>query len=143
LSGVVWIPRFKDHLHRSERARIFALHKIHELANKVPVLALFLLTLTLCPEMRRVCMAELISDLIAIRFVEMSGQGQVAGATQGILLPFRVDRPISVSEAQVDVVLKPCLVRPVVLVRIECLHDVLFASLTVLGDRGQVSQVDQ
>jgi hypothetical protein len=75
LSGVVWIPRFKDRLHRWERARLFALHKIHELANKVPVLALFLLTLTPCPEMRRVRMAELISDLIAIRFIPMGGQG--------------------------------------------------------------------
>ena len=51
-------------------------------------------------------MAELIPDLIAIRFLPMSGQGQVAGATQGILHPFRVDRPKFVSEAQVDVVLK-------------------------------------
>jgi nucleoid DNA-binding protein len=88
-------------------------------------------------------MAELVPDLIAIRFVEMSGQGQVAGTTQGILLPFRADRPIFVSEAQVDVVLEPSLVRPVVLVRIECLHDVLFASLTVLGCRRQVIQVDE
>ena len=88
-------------------------------------------------------MAELIPDLIAIRFLPMGGQGQVAGSAQRILHPFRVDRPEFVSEAQVDVVEEPGAVRPVVLVRIERLHDVLFASLPVLGDRGQVSQVDE
>jgi hypothetical protein len=82
-------------------------------------------------------MAELVSDLIAIRFLPMSAQGQVAGATQRVFQPFRVDRPKFVSEAQVDVVEEPSAVRSVVLVRIERLHDVLLASLTVLGRRGQ------
>ena len=38
-------------------------------------------------------MAELVPDLIVIRFLPMGGQGQVAGSTQRILHPFRVDRP--------------------------------------------------
>jgi hypothetical protein len=82
-------------------------------------------------------MAELVSYLIAISFIDVGGQGQVAGATQGIFHPFRVDRPKFVSEAQVDVVKEPSVVRSVVLVRIERLHDVLLASMTVLGRRGQ------
>jgi hypothetical protein len=88
-------------------------------------------------------MAELVPDLIAIRFVEMGAQGQVAGTTQGIFHPFRIDRPKFVPEAEVNVVLKPGLVRPVVLVRIERLHDVFLASLTVLGRRGQEAQVNE
>lgn len=34
-------------------------------------------------------------------------------------------------------------VRPVVLARVERLHNVLLASFPVLGGRGQVAQVDQ
>jgi hypothetical protein len=44
-------------------------------------------------------MAELVSDLIAIRFLPMAAQGQVAGSTQRIFHPFRVDRPELVREA--------------------------------------------
>jgi nucleoid DNA-binding protein len=54
-----------------------------------------------------------------------------------------VHRPEPVSEAQVDVVEEPGAVRSVVPVRIERLHDVLFASLPVLGGRGQVTQVNE
>jgi hypothetical protein len=61
--------------HYWKHTRILALHKIHELANQVPILALFLLPLTPFSEMRRVRMAELISDLIAIRFAPMAAQG--------------------------------------------------------------------
>jgi hypothetical protein len=82
-------------------------------------------------------MAELVADLIAIRFVEMGAQGQVAGTTQGVFHPFRVDRPKFVSETKVDVVEEPGTIRSVVLVRIERLNDVLLASLTVLRRRGQ------
>ncbi|MFZ0359592.1 MAG: hypothetical protein WAL58_04090, partial [Terriglobales bacterium] len=88
-------------------------------------------------------MAELVTDLIAIRFLPMRGQGQVAGSTQRILHPFRVNRPKFVSEAQVDVVEEPGAVRAEMLVRIERLHDVLLASLPVLGGRGQAPQVDE
>ncbi|MGA8152714.1 MAG: hypothetical protein WB952_17315 [Terriglobales bacterium] len=88
-------------------------------------------------------MAELIADLMAIRFLEMGGQGQVAGAADWVLHPFRTDRPEFVSEAKVDVVEEPGTARTIVLVGVKCLHDVLLASLTVLGDRGQVPQVDQ
>jgi hypothetical protein len=88
-------------------------------------------------------MAKFIPNLIAIYFVEMDGQGQVAGATQWVLYPFQMDRSELVSEAQVDVVEEPGAVRAKVLVRIERLHDILFASLPVLGGCGQKSQVDE
>jgi hypothetical protein len=52
-------------------------------------------------------------------------------------------RPKLISEAQVDVVEEAGAVRSVVLARIECLDDVLFASLPVLGDRGQAPQVNE
>ncbi len=80
-------------------------------------------------------MAELVSDPIAIRFFPMRGQGQVAGAAQRVLHPLRADRPKFVSEAKVDVVEEPGGARPVMLVRVERLHDVLLARLAVLGNR--------
>ncbi|MGB6738114.1 MAG: hypothetical protein WBE55_20450 [Candidatus Sulfotelmatobacter sp.] len=109
----------------------------------MPVLALFLLPLTPLLEICRVGMAELVSYLIAIRFIDVGAQGQVAGATQGIFDPLRVDRPELVDKAKIDVVLKSRLACTMVLVRIERLHDVLLASLTVLGRRGQITQVDE
>jgi hypothetical protein len=54
-----------------------------------------------------------------------------------------MDRSELVSEAQVDVVEEPGAVRAKVLVRIERLHDILFASLPVLGGCWQKSQVDE
>jgi hypothetical protein len=54
-----------------------------------------------------------------------------------------VHRPKLVRQSQVDVVEEPGAARSVVLVRIESLHDVLLASLPVLGGCGLVSQVDQ
>ncbi len=65
------------------------------------------------------------------------------GRHKGFFIRFEMDRPEFVSEAQVDVVEEPGAVRAEVLVRIERLHDVLLASLPVLGGRGQESQVDE
>jgi nucleoid DNA-binding protein len=93
--------------------------------------------------MRRVRVEELVSGLILICSIPMVGQGQVAGATQWILRPFQIDCSELVPEAQVDVVEEAGAVRAKVLVRIERLHDILLASLTVLGRWGQVAQVNE
>lgn len=99
--------------------------------------------LTLAPQVRRVRMAELVVHPPGIALLKVPAEGDVPCAADWVLHPFRADRREFVSEAEVDVVAEPGCVRTVVLARIERLHDVLFASLPVLGVRGQVSQVDE
>ena len=102
-----------------------------------------LLTLAPPPQVRRMCMTELVAHLPGIALINVSPEGNVPCAADRILHPFRTDRPELVCQTQIDVVEEPGAVRPVMLARVERLYDVLFASLPVLGGRGQVPQVDQ
>jgi hypothetical protein len=53
LNGIAGRSSCCNRTYCRKHARILAAHKIHELANQVPVLALFLLPLTPFPEVRR------------------------------------------------------------------------------------------
>ena len=72
----------------------------------------------------------------------MPCQRQVTRVAHGVLSAFGVYGSELVREAQVNVVQKPRLVRTMVLGRVEGLHDVLFASLPVLGCSRQIFHVD-
>ena len=78
-------------------------------------------------------MAELVSDREGIARFSLRVERHVSGLGQRILHSLRVESPEFVCEAEVDVILEPGLVGPIVLVRIKRLHDVLFASFAVLG----------
>jgi len=88
-------------------------------------------------------MAELITDREGIATFPFGVERHVSVLRQRILHSLRAKSSESIREAQVDVVLKPGLVRAVVLARIERLHDVFLASVPVFGCGGQVLQVDQ
>jgi hypothetical protein len=62
-----------------------------------------------------------------------SPEGEVSGATQGVLHALGMNGSELIREAEIDVVTEPGFIRPVVPQRVERCHDVLLASVAVLG----------
>ena len=81
-------------------------------------------------------MAELVVSLILIRILPNGSQRKVAGAADWILQPLGAHATEFISETEVYVVKEAGSTRPVVLNRIEGLHDVLVASLSMLRNCG-------
>src|SRR5271154_7646007 len=77
----------RNRSHDWENTRILSPQELYKFSQRMTRVPLPLLTLAPSPHVCRVRMAELIPDLIAIRFLPVGGQGQVAGSAQRVLHP--------------------------------------------------------
>ena len=87
-------------------------------------------------------MAVLVAHLTPAFCVPLNGQRQVTRAAQRIFHTGRIHGSEFIGEAEVDVVLEPSLTGPIVPCGVERLHNVLHASLPILGSGWQAFQVD-
>ena len=127
---------YADRPNRWQHARVLMGYEICELCYALPILPLLVQSFGSIPQMLRVCMAALVVHLTPVLTIPLNRQRQVPRVAQGIFHTGRIYASEFIGEAKVDVVEKPGAVRAIVLYRIERLHDVLLASLTVLGSRG-------
>jgi hypothetical protein len=142
LSRIVRRASGQDRLYRGQNARVFSPNEINEFSDESSVPCSLLRNVSSSAKVFRVGVAILVIYLATIPCISFSGQRQVTCVAHRILSAFGVDGSELVSEAQIDVVQESGLIRTVVLRRIECLNDILLASLPVLGRERQVFQVD-
>ena len=103
----------KERLDCWQNIRVFSPDEVQEFGDESSILTPFLGSICSPLQVFRMCVAKLIADRKGIATFSLCVERHVSGLGQRIFHTLGAKSPEFVREAQVDVVLKPGLVRPV------------------------------